>query len=256
MGCVMRVRKQNPFESIFQDFVLDFGGEVLPEVSQGCSADYFFRRHNLVAELKSLTVDQTNEISSKPTPKVSSWVSANGQIPPGIVKSGQHFIAFKDMPREIQDFWLRLLKGSTEPLIRDANRQIRDTKSRMNLPSAKGILIIANEGNSYHDHPDSHRRLIAEILRKRTPTGELRYPHINGAVHFSIKDVKSRDEGMYFWANLQMKQSPAEDVQPIADFQRDLQQAWYNYLERKAGIKVRQHTEPSPSEGAESLGTG
>jgi hypothetical protein len=246
----MRVSKQNPFEAIFQDFVLDFGGEVLPEAPNGSSADYFFRRHNLVAELKSLTVDQTNEISRKLTPKVLSWVRTNGQIPPGIVKGDQHFIAFKDMPREIQDFWLRLLKGSTEPLIRDANRQIRDTKSRMNLPSAKVILIIANEGNPYHDHPDSHRRLIAEILRKRTPVGDLRYPHINGAVCFSIKDVKSRDEGMYFWANLQMKQAPTEDAQPMADFQRDLQQAWYSYLERKAGIRVRQHSESSSQTSA------
>ncbi len=241
----MRVSKQNPFEAIFRDFVLDFGGEVLPEAPNGSSADYFFRRYNLIAELKSLTVDQTNEISRKLTPKVLSWVRANGQIPPRIVEGNQHFIAFKDMPREIQDFWLRLLKGSTEPLIRDANRQIRDTKSRMNLPSAKGILIIANEGNPYYDHPDSHRRLIAEILRKRTPAGDLRYPHINGAVCFSIKDVKSRDEGMYFWANLQMKQAPTEDVQPMVDFQRDLQQAWYSYLEQKAGIRVHQHSESS-----------
>jgi hypothetical protein len=241
----MKVRKQNPFESIFQDFVLNFGGEVLLESPHGHSADYFFRRHNLVAELKSLTVDQTDEISRKLTPKVLSWIRTNGQIPLGVVKGDQHFIAFKDMPREIQNFWLRLLKGSTEPLIRDANRQIRDTKSRMNLPSAKDILIIANEGNPYHDHPDSHRRLIAEILRKRTPTGELRYSHVNGAVHFSVKDVKSRDEGMYFWANLQMKQNPDEDVQPMADFQKELQQAWYKYVEKQTGVTARQHSDPS-----------
>ncbi len=82
----MRVRKQNPFESIFQDFVLDFGGEVLLEAPNGHSADYFFRRHNLVAELKSLTIDQTEEISRKLTPKVLSWVRTNGLIALGTVR--------------------------------------------------------------------------------------------------------------------------------------------------------------------------
>ena len=135
-------------------------------------------------------------------------------------------------------------RAGREGLVRDANRQIRDTKARLQLSSTKGIILIANESNLYHDHPDSFRQLVAEVLRKRTPDGRLRFPYINGAVYFSLKNVVSRDEGMYFWANLQIQQTPEEDVSSIAAFQKDLQQAWYNYIEKTIGVQVRQHSRP------------
>jgi hypothetical protein len=134
-----------------------------------------------------------------------------------------------------------------DTLVRDSNRQVRDTKIRMGLPAAKGMILIANQSNFYHDHPDSFRRLIAEILRKRTNSGALRYPHINAAVYFSFQGVMSRDEGMNFWANLQMKQAPDEDVSSIIRFQKHLQQAFYQYIEKTTGIKVRQHARTASS---------
>src|SRR5271157_5084979 len=202
----MKVKRLNPFEAFFHEFVKGFGGEVLPEAQDGHTADYLFRSQDIIAELKTLTVDQTDDINRKLTPRVLEWIRRNGRILPGLTQGPKHLVAFKDMPKEIQISWLGLLKAAVEPLIRDANRQIRDTKHRMNLRSAKGMMLNANGSNLYHDHPDSFRRLIAEVLRKRTPTGDLRFPHINGAVYFSFDDVKSRDERMYFWANLQMKQ--------------------------------------------------
>jgi hypothetical protein len=243
----MKVKKSNPFECFFRGFVEDFGGEVLSEAQEGSTADYFFRSQDIVAELKTLTVDQTDDINRKLTPRVLEWIRKNGQIPSGLTEGSKHFVAFKDMPREIQIFWLSLLKAAIEPLIRDANKQIRDTKLRMNLRSAKGMMLIANGSNLYHDHPDSFRRLIAEVLRKRTPTGDLRFPYINAAVCFSFNDVKSRDEGMYYWANLQMKQTPDEDTGPIATFQAELQQSWYRYIQKLIGIEVRQHSQPTES---------
>ncbi|HWY22881.1 MAG TPA: hypothetical protein VNX26_16755 [Candidatus Acidoferrum sp.] len=243
----MKVKRSNAFESFFHEFVRDFGGDVLPEAREGSTADYFFRNQDIIAELKTLTVDQTNDIDRKLTPKVLEWIRKNGQISSGLIQGRKHFVAFKDMPAEIQIFWLGLLKAAVEPLIRDANRQIRDTKLRMNLRSAKGMMLIANGSNFYHDHPDSFRRLIAEVLRKRTPAGDLRFPHINGAVYFSFDDVKSRDERMYFWANLQMKQAPDEDTSPIATFQAELQQGWYKYIQKFTGIEVRQHSQPTQS---------
>src|ERR1700686_4167821 len=241
----MKVRKSNRFESFFHEFVKDFGGEVLPESQEGQTADYLFRSQDIIAELKTLTADQTNDINRKLTPRVLEWIRKNGRIFPGLIQAPKHLVAFKDMPREIQLFWLGLLKAAVEPLIREANRQIRDTKHRMNLCSAKGMMLIANGSNLYHDHPDSFRRLIAEVLRKRTPVGDLRFPHINGAVYFSFDDVKSRDERMYFWANLQMKQAPQEDTSVFATFQAELQQGWYKYIQKFIGIEVRQHSQPT-----------
>jgi len=245
----VKLSKGNPFESIFHEFVTDFGGRVLPEAPDGHTADYFFPEQNIIAELKSLSVDQTFTIEKKLIPEVERWEREHGQRLPGVVEGDKYFVAFVDMPRGIQDFWLKLLKASVENLIRDANKQIRDTKRRMKVPCAKGLLIIANEQNVYHNDPRSYSLLIGEILRKRISDGSLRYSQINAAVYFSVNKVRSRNEGMYFWAPLQMKQTPNEDVTPMAEFQRELQQGWYRYIERKWQVIVRQHPEPVTTGG-------
>lgn len=133
----MKAKELSLFESFFHEFVREFGGEVLPAAQEGRTADYFFRNQGIIAELKTLAVDQTADIDRKLTPKVLEWIRENGRIPSGAVEGGKHFVAFKDMPREVQVYWLGLLKAAVEPLIRDANGQIRDTMHRMDLPSAK-----------------------------------------------------------------------------------------------------------------------
>jgi hypothetical protein len=46
---------------------------------------------------------------------------------------------------------------------------------------------------------------------------------------------------MNFWANLQMKHAPDDDVGPMEAFQKELQQGFYSYIEKAKGRKVRQH---------------
>jgi hypothetical protein len=82
----MNVKKRNPLESAFQDFVKDFGGEVLPKASDGHTADYLFRKHDVVAELKTLTADQTDGTNRKLTPMVQEWIRKNGRTPPGTMQ--------------------------------------------------------------------------------------------------------------------------------------------------------------------------
>ena len=240
----MRVKKNNPFEAIFHDFINDFGGEVLDEASDARAADYLFPKQNIIAELKTMTIDQTEDASQKLTPYVEAWIKKNNRMPDGSQVNGKFVIEISKMPPDIQKVWLKMLKGPAEDLIKQANRQIRDTKERMSLPSAKGMILIANEANTYHNHPESYRRLMAEILRKRTQTGELRFDHIHAGVYFSLGAVKSRDENMFFWENLQMKRTPDEDLTPIVEFQRNLQQGWYKYIEQACQITVRQHSKP------------
>ena len=245
-------KKHNPFEAIFHEFVADFGGEVLPEAAQGYTADYYFRKQDVVAELKCLTVDQSKDINSKLTPLVVEWIKKTGRRPPGVVEADKYMVLMKDMPPEIANAWIKWLKVPLDGLIRDANRQIRDTKKRFKLNSAKGMVLIANQANLHHDHPDSYRRLIADILCKRTSDGDLRYSHIHGGVYFSTKDVKSRVEKMYFWANLQMRRSPDDNVEPLAKFQAELQHAWYQYVADKCQLVVRKFSRtPSETDGGE-----
>jgi hypothetical protein len=233
----MKAKKSNPFEFLFHNFVADFGGEVLEEANDGATADYYFREHNIIAELKTLIADSTEDMDRKLALIVDEYVRADGPLPPGFV-AGDRVIV--EMPCEIREKWLRPLRSRVDRLVGEANSQIRETRERLRVPSAKGMILISNVSNQYHDQPDFFRRLLAETLQKKnSPDGGLQYPEINGAVYLSFGQVTSRDVGMYFWANLQM-QKPGEDVSPFAQFQQMLREGWCQYL-RKVGVPIRYH---------------
>jgi hypothetical protein len=233
--------KQNEFELLFRDFVSGFGGEVLTETSDGKIADYIFRQHNIVAELKCLMEDQTQAMNKKLTQAVRNWWRKGGMMPAGYDSSKPLEIA--TAPKEIADRWLEILKAPIENFIRDANRQIRATKSRLNLPDAKGLLLVFNQGNALHNRPKDFRLLMASVLRKRDKEKERRFPHIHGVVYFSYDTIKTEQESMNFWAALELKTGANEDLTPMTDFQNELQQAWYAFVEKKWGKRVRQFSE-------------
>jgi DNA phosphorothioation-dependent restriction protein DptG len=145
-------------------------------------------------------------------------------------------------PKEISDSWLEILKAPIENFIKDANRQIRSTKQRLGSPDAKGLLLIFNQGNLLHNRPQDFRLLMVSVLRKRKPNRELKFPHIHGLVYFSYETVKTAKESMSFWAPVQLQTEPGEDVTPMQDFQKDLQQEWYAFVQNHSGRTVRQHS--------------
>ncbi len=65
-----------------------------------------------------------------------------------------------------------------EDTIKDANRQIRDTKRLFKLPNAKGIVIIINESVDILD-ADLSRWRISRCLTKKTKSGASRFESID-----------------------------------------------------------------------------
>jgi hypothetical protein len=238
------VKKQNTFESIFKEFVTEFGGEILQESSVSRTADYFFRGHNIIAELKCLMKDQTDAMNTKVASIVQDWVRRNKKLPPGSIQGDQFIYEIKNQPKEIQDAWLAALRKPVEDMVGAAHGQIRDTKELLNLSSAKGLVLIFNDNNVLHNSPKDYARLIATVVRKRTPEGVLRYPHIQGIVYFSFVSVKARDEGMSFWLPIQVKNKMEDDASDIEQFQLELREGWYAFVGKKFGKPVRQHPVP------------
>ncbi len=233
---------RNDFEPVFNDFVKHFGGEVLPPSSEGKTADYLFREQNIVAELKCLMEDRTARVNAEVTKIVQQWYRKHRKLPSGF--DGKS-LPIATAPEEIQDAWLKVLAAPVEDLIKKANRQIRETKKRFDLPAAKGVALIFNERNLLHSRPEDYKLLLAKILRKRTEGLEIRFPHIQGVVYFSFDTVKTPSEGMNFWAAIQLQHHPSEDLRDVAQFQEDLQQGWYQDLQKRTGTVVRQFTRDS-----------
>jgi hypothetical protein len=134
-----------------------------------------------------------------------------------------------------------VLRSPVENFIRDANRQIRETKQRLNISGAKGLVLIFNQGNLLHNRPNDFQKLIESVLRKRDPGRNLRFANIHGVVYFSFETVKSEIEQMSFWAPMQVRRTLRDDVTPMQAFQKELRDAWYSFVETHFGKKVRQY---------------
>src|ERR1700731_3775784 len=129
------------FEEVCRDFIRNFGGRVVPEGSDE-SADFFLPQDNIVAELKILQVDARLEHDTKLQGLVNDW-TRHGLV----MVFGRTVISLQKLNPICQREWLHILKPPVERIHRKANRQIRATKHSLNCPSAKGLLLIANEGN-------------------------------------------------------------------------------------------------------------
>ncbi len=184
-------KPQEEFEALFRNFVREFGGEILPERSDAKIADYLFRNQNIVAELKCLVFDQTAEMNNKLTRVVKDAVKQNKSL---LSLCDGKSLEIAKAPKEISDPWLEILAAPVENIVKDANRQIRSTKEQLNLPSAQGLLLVFNQGNQLHTRPKDFRLLVAKVLRKKLPSKELRFTHIQGVVYFSYETVKTQEQ--------------------------------------------------------------
>ncbi len=67
--------KINSFEPYFKGFVADCGGTILPESQERGvkTADYYFEKHNVIAELKTLMEDSTTSMSDMMLETIQEW---------------------------------------------------------------------------------------------------------------------------------------------------------------------------------------
>jgi hypothetical protein len=218
------------FEDLFRQFVTHFGGQTLPE-GRNRSADFLFPEPNVVAELKTLQEDAKAQHDEKMKGLVHSWM-ARGLL----IVFGRNVIRFERLNPVCQREWLSILQPPLESIIRDANRQIRSTKKTLNKPTAKGLLLIANDGNLLHTSPVDYMIMVSRLLQKKDAAGAPRFPEIRGAVYFSYR-IASQKEGLPFWAPGVIE--PRNDAD-LMQFQEELKRGWFSYLGGLTGQPVKE----------------
>ncbi len=212
----------NQFEAVFGRFIESIGGQVLPR-SADESADFAFRADNVVIELKTLERDVRADHADKLGKLVNEWARR------GLVRIyGRATIDLQKLPLECQREWLDILEGPIEGIVRKANRQIRSTKARERLPSAKGLLLIVNDGNLLHTAPAEYVNLVARVLKKKGPGGGVKFPDIRGIVYFSYRVVAAGDSRL-FWAPGTIDPTADADLQA---FQFRLGNEWFAYYSK------------------------
>jgi hypothetical protein len=137
-------------EPEMDQFVRAFGGEVVKDIvgpsPPFLNADYIFREANIVAELKCMTDDKSEDSKVQAhIDKLFEKYATRGEIPdPG---PGWRRFQSKDLPVQMQKELYRILSKPLKSRLLKANNQIKVTKEKLNLPGAHGLLLLANDGN-------------------------------------------------------------------------------------------------------------
>jgi len=218
----------------FESFVESIGGTVSDKLASPSNgqpiknADYIFVDAGVIAELKCLEEDHENkpEFVEKRQALVDKWERD------GLVQSSQvrvPFIQVKDFPQPCHDDLTKLYGQCVKSHLRSANQQIRESKDTHNLPDAKGLLLLANDGN-YSIEPEHMR----QILSKHLSGGN--YPNIDTVLFFTVNmavQVPEDDVISRLW--IYFYRQTAEQGVPVL-FMDEMGVAWASFFKELTGI--------------------
>lgn len=179
-------------EGRFKVFLGEFEGAesiddltLTPEQQRANKADYFFEGRSIVGELKALYTDTA--------PKVEAILAPHRERPEWPIFYGEQELQkiLRHLPDrdELNAKIIQAITDSIERVVEKANRQIRDTKETFGLPEVGGLLIILNDVVDMLS-PELVTYRVRRSLNKRTPDGELRFPHVSavlliGGTHYT-----------------------------------------------------------------------
>lgn len=173
------------------------GGEVLDEVLVNPTfnnADYWFPEHNVVAELKRLSENILEKDGYKKKVTEMYWRWVREELIPKPIGNKIKF-STRNIPKKCAYEYVELFKKRLESsTVRKANTQIKETKKHFNAPTAKGLLLLANDGNLGFT-PDMVAHLLARMLKNS-------YSSINSIIYFSANHPVSQpgiEMPSHFW---------------------------------------------------------
>jgi len=198
-----------PFVDIrkyFADYIELYGGQVTDQTIEPTpnlpkNADYIFRSESVIAELKCLEEDleSKQDFVNKRQALIEKWLREKIIEPPQV--SGP-MIHTKEFPEACQRDLKELYGRTIKTHLRKANAQIRQSVVDFDMPTAKGLLLLANDGN-YTLEPQNVLLILLRILNR----GDL-FPFINTVVYFTPNMVVRMPDGsigplwMHVWRDM------------------------------------------------------
>jgi hypothetical protein len=227
-----------PVEPTFNEFVQTVGGELieklLPNNDGRKRADYLFRSLPLIAELKCLENEiDMREHAQKLTALRLDW-QRRGLVRPIY---GTTTIELQKLPKRCQDEWMALYEAPIQKhILSDANKQIRQAKESLGLPHAKGVVLIANEEQTFSS-PANLFTFVARIFKKTKAEGQILYSNIHYVVVLSVNMLvisPERPNGTLVWFS--GYRGKAEDS--ISAFLQGLGNSWMKFCAAKRGNEL------------------
>jgi hypothetical protein len=233
------LKETRPLQSIIDPFVKSVGGELVCDLIENrnlpSNADYLFRQHNVIAELKSLQAGGfINSFHRKLGDLFGKWDRQGKLRVYGTVK-----IESGKLPLECQHEMFSVMGESLQKhVVATANKQIKSTKALLEMPDAKGLLWVASDGNDDFQ-PNIVWYLMTKILQKKKETGDPAFSSVDGFAYFNPRMpaivVQASEPALLFWGGAR---KPDEDGDVLACLEL-LSNAWFQYVSRTQGITVR-----------------
>ena len=232
------VPPKTPLQKIIDPFVEQCGGEIVSRLVSGSNlpsnADYLFRQHGVIAELKALESNDFAEVIGRKYSELTEKWYREGKL----IVFGSVGISSSQLRPECRE---ELFDALAEPLqtrlMVKANKQIKSTKELLVLPNAKGLLWVASDGNE-DLQPDLLWYLLTRILRKKKPNGKPAYSAIDGLVYFNPRmpaTIPQVAEPLLFWFGGARRQ----DDLKLEALLSELYDRWFPYLAVANRISIR-----------------
>lgn len=223
-----------PVEETFNEYVKQFGGQLISELLQTDpqrpqNADYYFPSHGVIAELKCFEKDLFNNRDD--VERIGRIIKKNHES--GLVDGYKGFrwlLGQEPLPSVYRRDMLSLARRYYENAIRKADKQIESTKKLLDLPNARGLVLLANDGN-YFSHPEEAVGLIAQVMQQHFMAS-----HLDGFVYFTINSVvkvPGNDRELLFWVPSYRKTGDE-----LGDFVNLLGAGWGSFYAEKIGQDV------------------
>ncbi|MCE0498485.1 MAG: hypothetical protein LV481_11125 [Methylacidiphilales bacterium] len=189
------------------------------------NADYVFHHDKVVAELKCLEEDKSNDPATKQR-LGNLWVKwregglVSGPVPPAINS--------RTLPPLCQNEMCRVMGEPIKRCIQKANAQIRATKSALNLSDYRGLLLLANDGNLIFEMPVMIHLIYLTIKDH--------FHEIDNVVFFSgnmVSFVAKVGRPARFWIGLHR-----DDAEPMNQLTDRLSREWMARYDSISGARI------------------
>lgn len=237
-----------PVEIEMNRFVREFGGQLVLDVvgpnPSFANADYWFDRENVVAELKCLSEDKSQDprLHAAIQKLFDSFVDSGRIADPGV---GVFRVDSKDCPIEFQRAVYKILARPIKRRLDKANRQIKATRRKLGIDDAYGLVLLANDGN-YRLEAAQFRQAVEVALGND-------FSAIEGLVLFTVNLLSTGPamEPHASHANVWMPCSRIGHRVISQDFLSRLADGWSKHVGRLIGesIPVVHEADPADIEG-------
>jgi hypothetical protein len=226
-------------EREFANCVRKIGGEVLVDRFGPSpvfeNADYAFPQDGVIAELKCLERDTRTEPTFKQ--RVSAlhmqWIR-EGKVPPLPYGGGTWRVNTRNLPRECAVQIENILTKRLQRVVEKANSQIKRTKEVLGLPDAKGLLLLANDGDMIFE--------LGGVLHSLHRVLHGKFRQISSIVYFTVNHTVT-GPGIHtparIWLPLTINDAPEPDRPSVSqEFLQKVMAGWFNREATILGMPV------------------